>query len=298
MMRWVRDTQEATRLPETVAERDPSGESEDPFRDIESLREEEEASRRRSTITELHATGHDPIPEDREREDPEERELHSFSFDDRSLAVVPVMTGIEGEDPSSALNGTMTTDTDSEGDGAGKNGDFLEMSEVSDSVMTEDVSEGADGIASTAEIDPAYLAAAGPSPSAEPDHQNVIGTWSSSTWPRRFRATVTPSPRPALRTATGTPSSVLKDPTRSRYQTPDSRFAHQRSVSFSDGKRDGPIINAQEIDASTELMSEGQSNLTDASKNEDVFVPSARSKRIADMMQHLEEEEESSECLH
>ncbi|EIN12330.1 L domain-like protein [Punctularia strigosozonata HHB-11173 SS5] len=106
---------------------------------------------------------------------------------------------------------------------------------------------------------------------------------------------VTFTPSPAGRATSTTPVSALKDPSRSRYQTPQSRLVHHRSVSFSDGKRDGPIVDAEEIDASAELTGEELSNLSVDLGNGDVFVPSARSKRIENLMQGLEEDDTSFE---
>lgn len=52
-------------------------------------------------------------------------------------------------------------------------------------------------------------------------------------------ATATPIIKSALKSNSVTPTSALKNGTRSRFHTPSN--AHRRSVSFSDGKRDGPM---------------------------------------------------------
>jgi hypothetical protein len=53
-------------------------------------------------------------------------------------------------------------------------------------------------------------------------------------------ATATPVIKSALKSNSATPTSALRNGGRSRFQTPNTN-AHRRSVSFSDGKRDGPM---------------------------------------------------------
>ena len=94
--------------------------------------------------------------------------------------------------------------------------------------------------------------------------------------------------RSALKGASGTPVSALKDPNKYRDQTPITR-AHRLSVSFSDGKRDGPIRGLQRNAQDEEEIAR--------QTPESMFVPSARSKRIAAMMEAEESSGESSQIL-
>ncbi|KAF7365457.1 Sin component scaffold protein cdc11 [Mycena venus] len=90
-------------------------------------------------------------------------------------------------------------------------------------------------------------------------------TRTPSATPRNPGAT----PTSAMKSTSATPSSALKDPNRTRFRTP--RRTHRRSVSFSDGKRDGPIRGLSSVE------------------------PSARSKRIAEMLARSDSSELDSD---
>jgi hypothetical protein len=104
----------------------------------------------------------------------------------------------------------------------------------------------------------------------------------------------TPVIRPAMKSQSVTPMSALKSQSMSRvrYSTPMPNFTpnHPRSVSFSDGRREGQIHGVgRTLDGSmTTLDSDGESEDRSLSAlqtgDRSTFVPSARSKRIADML--------------
>ena len=108
--------------------------------------------------------------------------------------------------------------------------------------------------------------------------------------------TFTPVIRSALKSGSVTPISAMKPPHRGRLQTPAQKLTHRRSVSFSDGKREGPIVglgrNLPTPDGSVVLSDPGS-----LSEGDDVaepgtstaLVPSVRSKRIAEMLEGLED---------
>jgi hypothetical protein len=95
----------------------------------------------------------------------------------------------------------------------------------------------------------------------------------------------TPVVRGVLKSTSNTPVSALKNGTGPRnHRTPANRISHHRSVSFSDGKREGPIRGiGKNTGAATGVMGDEVQDDKGA-----VFVPSVRSKRIADMMEDLE----------
>ncbi|KAJ2966807.1 hypothetical protein NUW54_g13698 [Trametes sanguinea] len=98
----------------------------------------------------------------------------------------------------------------------------------------------------------------------------------------------------ALKSASITPVSALKDPSRNRLYTPANGSGHRRSVSFSDGKHDGPIRgigrNLPTPEGSRPGDDDEDSPLALESRAEGgsaVLVPSARSRRIANMLDNL-----------
>jgi len=97
-----------------------------------------------------------------------------------------------------------------------------------------------------------------------------------------LQTTNTPVIRSALKSHSATPTSAMKDPGRAKFQTPLHK-GHRRSVSFSDGKREGPI---QGLGEST--TTEGEDQETGNGVGTSGIVQSARSKRIAQMMDALE----------
>jgi hypothetical protein len=263
MMRWVKgvagrvgsgdgDGRDEERTENTRA----STESEDVFRDIESLRgdtdgdtelQAHEEDERMSRITET-----DREKDDEEADDEEEMGLTSFSFDGPSATgVVQVMTGVDD----------MTTDSEDEDDGAlvaQAGGNEYDLG---------------DGFDSDEELPDDML----PPPAAP--------AFSTPHSPIQLPPQ-TPVVRSALKSTSNTPVSALKNGTGPRtHRTPANRISHRRSVSFSDGKREGPIRG----------VGKNISGVLGDEVRDDkgvVFVPSVRSKRIADMMEDLESQGE------
>jgi hypothetical protein len=250
-------------------------ESEDPFRDIDSLREDDsggtdvgvgiakEAHVGAQEVEEVeeeahfkeHPTRIEEGEEEEEANDQEEVELISFTFDGPSVAGVRMV-------PLEDDTGDDTTASDSEeDDGAGTDAESAPTPLAFDS--EDDMSRD--------------------SPNQQPDEATPVA-------PRRASAVTTPMPpKSALKSASVTPISAMKDPNRDKYRTPAQRLGHRRSVSFSDGQRDGPIRgltakpHESDDDVGTSVSSFERTPTQSAS-----YPPSARSKRIADMMHDLE----------
>ncbi|KAJ6466377.1 hypothetical protein C8R45DRAFT_839425 [Mycena sanguinolenta] len=232
MMKWVKSVHNDSVIPEEP--------SEDPFGDIESLRDDTRAEERdgRGDAT----------------EDEEEMELTSFSTD-ASGRVVTVMTGID-------TNELQDTTTDSEGEN-----DAVVTGELEHTVPlrrdSETESEDED-VGNETELPNQHMANSESLTDAFAPPPIVVTAFTTPP------PSATKTPASALKTrSAATPSSALKDPNQSRYCTP--RHTHRRSVSFSDGKRDGPI--------------RGLGSAT--------VEPSARSKRIAEMLARSDSEPDS-----
>ncbi|KAF8635927.1 hypothetical protein AX15_000102 [Amanita polypyramis BW_CC] len=260
-MKWIKNTRHKA---DGGAEAGSGTEaSEDPFGDIESLRDETGQTSQEiehpqdvSQITEGDGAATMSRIEEQSEVDEEEMELTSFSTD-ASMHVVHVMTGVEtdnhedGHDPSADLE---------EGEGVQTQADANEIRLVT----LEGVSREQFG--ANVQNPPPQQTLRVPS-SADPNTPARSGQSPSDS---------TPAIRPALRSTSATPASVLKN-TSNRLQTPLQK-GHRRSVSFSDGKRDGPIRGLSASRTETPGISTvGTSQM------------SARSKRIADMMNALED---------
>lgn len=240
LMKWVR----ALRVD---GEGDPEGEgedvrdhvsvtdaeSEDPFRDIESLREDDSGGRPVGGPEEAEK-GQDAAQEDAN----DQEQVDSFTYD-ASVATAP---------PADDAVDDMT---------------------ASDSEEEED---GVDGVFESEDDSDTSQA---------PVETTVVPT-------RKVSMMVTPMPKSALKSTSATPVSAMKDPNRDK-RTPTQKLGHRRSVSFSDGKRDGPIrglsVKTHESDDDLRVSSTG-------------YTPSARSKRIAEMMQDLEHTGEPRVFVH
>jgi hypothetical protein len=253
MMRWVKVAAIGPpRTPEGggggSAEID--AESEDPFRDIESLREDSltgdgpgEQAAPSTDSSDVEEVG-----------DEEEMELTSFSFDEPSHGCMQAAS-VSGEDD--------TTDSDSDEDAT-------DISTLSASLSLEGRPEVVFDQDSSDE---------------ETHHERVVTVAIKSTsGPSREVSVPTPI-RSALKSAAASPAISFVDPVTSSHHTPASKSGRRRSVSFSDGKREGPIRGL------------GRSTHADSSDNEFVgqllvgdstFEPSARSKRIGEMLDGLE----------
>ncbi|KAJ7070034.1 hypothetical protein C8F01DRAFT_1246184 [Mycena amicta] len=233
MMKWVRNVQ---------IEREEV--SEDPFGDIESLRDDSgrgaEAERE---------------PSDVPTEDEEEVALTSFSTD-ASGGVVAVMTGVDTDE----MDGDITTDSEAANDAVVTGqGEELDHSVLpSSEFQSESESEQDEDDLDTQQQQ------------APAEEESVTGRFLP---PPIVVTTFTTPPPSATKTPaksamkSGPSSSEVNDPIRARYKTP--KRAHRRSVSFSDGKRDGPIRG---LDVQLQ--------------------PSARSKRITEMFAQADESDD------
>ncbi|KAG5639425.1 hypothetical protein H0H81_002293 [Sphagnurus paluster] len=273
MMKWVKSTAQATH--EAGEPIPPEELSEDPFGDIESLRDD---SQGRDPEYEISVTEQQPHPiemsrieEQSEIDDEEEMELTSFSTDDTSALIVDVMTGVDTFDDNAT--------TDSEDDAT------EERPMIADAIEYEsDDGFGAQSMSMTI-----------PPISIEPSLQHPGAPLADPmATPRRVNSQQvgnTPTIRSALKSHSATPTSALRNTVRGgKFQTPTQK-GHGRSVSFSDGKREGPIqglgesttTDGEEHETGTDFMypDESAAGITGV-------VQSARSKRIAQMMNGLD----------
>jgi len=270
--RWVRNP--GNPVPGT--EDEPS---EDPFMDIESLRDdaraeqevdESEDSQDDDTVRQGHYVNEMTRIEERSELDDEEVDLMSFSTD-ASSHVVGVMAGAVS---NAAEDGVETTDSEDNVELVQPEARPLEFDSEDEYFHYLDVPKVT--VAQEPNIPSSDLALpAHPSP---------------HTTPRRIRgaAQVTPVIRSVLKSNAITPASVLKDPTRSKYLTPLQQGGSRRSVSFSDGKLEGPIQGLHDSgNSTTSPFSLDGSEL--AVENHAELSPSARSKRIEEMMHALED---------
>jgi hypothetical protein len=252
MMRWVKAT--VTSAPKAPASSssgpsagsDIDAESEDPFRDIESLRDDSLLGDGAAEPA-LASTDNSYIDE---VGDGEEMELTSFSFDGPSHSHMQTPSVVSEDD---------TTDSDDDDDD-----EVTEISALS---------------ASLSLAGPPEIAYAPNSRKDEPHHgytaAAVVGTM------------LMPTPiRSALKTTVASPAVSLVDPLASNYRTPSNKPGHRRSVSFSDGKREGPIRGL-----GRGVHQDSSSDIDLTSKvpgGEPSFIPSVRSKRIGEMLDGLQ----------
>jgi protein NUD1 len=269
MMKWVKSTAmvSAGIIEDDSRERGTEETSNDPFRDIHSLNGDR--SHGRVVASEEGIANSDEQPLNTGMEDvvdEEEAELNSFSFDAAFPVVENGPTNMQMDGP----DGDITTDSE---DDIGVNELSLAMPgpDQCDNFDSEDESEPEPG-PSTLRLFPSII----------PQHAVDIGTPSHA---QRDRKAATPVIRSVLKSTSATPASVLKDASRSRHKTPPNKTDRRRhrSVSFSDGKRDGPIRG---------LGRNARKHDDYARSESDRFVPSVRSKRIAHMMNDLEDSSE------
>jgi protein NUD1 len=250
MMRWVKATvMESPRIPEGggggSAEID--AESEDPFRDIESLREDSlvgDGIEGRTSL--MDSSDVDDVV------DEEELELTSFSFDGPSHM------------PAASLSEDATTDSDNDDDD-----EVTEITALSASLSLV----GAPEITSDPE-----------SSDEEPHHEHALAVIKSALGPSREASVPTPI-RSVLKNTVASPAVIFTDPVIDSHCTPAGKSGHRRSVSFSDGKREGPIRG---LGRSTHV--DGGDNVLTGQvlDGESPFEPSVRSKRIGEMLNGLE----------
>lgn len=292
-MKWVKTESSgpATR-PSGTMRTDGSNESEDPFKDIESLRDES------PTRDGADANGRDTDDDDKsddmsldksrldvqdesEPEDAEEAELVSFSFDGASAELPAVRV---------QLPSTIDSETEEEDEEPGRDeqdtattGPTVSTNHLDDSIFSNDDSQTAQLPLPTEpaleDTPPHMLAPPGgpvstPQPSARLSHANPP----------------TPIIRSVLKSGSVTPLSAAKEVSHNVLHTPANKLSHRRSVSFSDGKRDGPIRGLGRklytpdgtVDTDTGSLSDGG-----LSEQGAALIPSARSKRIAEMLEGL-----------
>ena len=307
MMRWVKATALATTGFDTdvSAESEPeeddrANESEDPFRDIESLREDDDATRpsgAREGLDVLDDDDDDSMSLEKSRieevlediEDVEEAELTSFSTDGASQDLIQDVHVANGMDHLES----SFTDSDAPGDQDEETGSVIPTVTMDLSLQPRPLGGVALGDDSTiepafADTPPRFLTAA----------RTTISAQASSETPQHPRiaagTTPTPAPRSAMKSTSATPVSALKNASRDKLQTPANKSGHRRSVSFSDGKHEGPIVGIGRNIPTPEVSASGdeESPLASGSRISDrsnaVLVPSARSKRIANMLGDLE----------
>lgn len=281
MMKWVKNTARATREDDDTGNYNPTDElSEDPFGDIESLRDDSRGQDAEVTHESIEgpeqALGEmSRIDEQSEIDDEEEMELTSFSTDGRSR-VVNVMTGVD-TDGMEDIDGDQTTDSEDE--------DEVDRRAVETSIHEIDFD--------SYDVSHHEPESRSPSSSPLPEEPLLVPAITPSSGTHHQLPSVqtpaTPVVRSVLKSYSATPTSVLKG--RNKYQTPLPK-GHRRSVSFSDGKRDGPIRGL-----SMNTTTDGETDFAESATGEPSaastsvvgnFVPSARSKRIADMMGALE----------
>lgn len=275
LMKWVRAAS-ARMVSDAVDTTGTDGESEDPFKDIESLKEDDSRdAHERVGIGEsevLDAGGEQDqtelsrIEDDREDvelNDQEEVDLISFSFDGPSVATIHVVPSDESEEGDDEV---QTSDSESDDD---------------DGVANE---EDAGAVCEPEDKSPPEPQ--DPSPVLPISMSCLIGVTPVTPHCKSSSLLNTSMPRSALKSTSVTPASAMKDPNRERYRTPIHRLGHRRSVSFSDGKRDGPIrgLNPKGHESDDDVMSLD----TSISEQDPAQGPSARSKRIAEMMLNLE----------
>jgi hypothetical protein len=289
-MKWVKKSVPVADAEKSFSHR--SDASEDPFCDIESLRDESRTEEPEELISpEAHDNmGARPLLEmtrieEQSEVDEEEVELSNFSTD-ISAHVVQVMTGVETDayddetTDSESTNDDIHTatqavihdiDYDSEFDDVPSR-DILSVADVGSSnvgLLTRNERLSSQCLAVAAAATTTVVAATTP----------IRGSSCAMTI------------KSALKSNSTTPTSALKIGNRSRFQTPNNK-GHRRSVSFSDGKRDGPMRgevswNPSSFACNTDfvrLVVLGDIDIIEASA-----APSVRTKRIADMMAALDE---------
>ncbi|KAF8158238.1 hypothetical protein B0H34DRAFT_674692 [Crassisporium funariophilum] len=262
MMKWVKSTAQAA-MQHDKSVNQSAEVSDDPFGDIESLRDdsrtedeleqEQEQTTRQLVEPHVGTTEMSIIQEQSEVDDEEEMELTSFSTD-ASAHVVNIMTGVD----------TDGYDDDDETTDSQEDDDLhtATQGEINDIDFDSDFED------SPPQNNHSITATAGPSspgrlaPPAVP-----VATFSTPSRAQSGSTGGTPVIKSALKSGGATPTSALRNA--HRYSTPLHRKSHRRSVSFSDGKRDGPIRATATPGGTT--------------------VQSVRSKRINDMMNALED---------
>ncbi|KAJ3848408.1 hypothetical protein EV368DRAFT_49354 [Lentinula lateritia] len=260
MMKWVKSSaplDEDHSLLEEI--------SEDPFGDIESLKDDSGSTFEDSTAAleehvDLNHSELSFVEELSEIDDAEEMELTSFETDHPNSRLVHAMSDFitnDGAETSDSENDTVAHEP------------FNPIEYDSEYEEDEQANEQSRAQGHEEEDDhESGLIIAAPQPSMIPAISRSPGT--------PYRPVSSPS---SMRSAMKTPASVLKDVSVARYRTPQRKSKHRRSVSFSDGKRDGPIRGLNKSAEFDDVL--GGSRIG--------FVPSVRSRRIVNMLVALED---------
>jgi len=231
MMKWIKSTAKSTMEFEKSVNNSVEL-SEDPFGDIESLRDDSKTGDEieRSAMPSEEDIMHgglgemSMIEEQSEVDDGEEMELTSFSTD-ASAHVVNIMTGVDTD----GYDDDLTTDSEDADDlhtvTQAEINDIDFDSEYEDLPLQNDA--------------PALESSDLGSHPLHPPSPPPAKSFSTPSRGNSDSLCGTPVIKSALKSNSLTPTSALK--ISQRYQTPLQRNSHRRSVSFSDGKRDGPI---------------------------------------------------------
>ncbi|KAF8827938.1 hypothetical protein HHX47_DHR4000561 [Lentinula edodes] len=258
MMKWVKSSaplDEDHSLLEEI--------SEDPFGDIESLKDDSGPTVEDSTAAleehvDLNHSELSLVEELSEIDDTEEMELTSFETDHPNSRLVHAMSDFITND------GAETSDSENDTVAHEPFNPIEYDSECEEDEQTNEQSRAQDDKEEDDDANGLIIAA----PSMIPAISRSPGT--------PDRPISSPS---SMRSAMKTPASVLKDVSVARYRTPQRKSKHRRSVSFSDGKRDGPIRGLNKNAEFDDVP--GGSRIG--------FVPSVRSRRIANMLVALED---------
>ncbi len=278
LLKWVKAS------PDLNVEHVPEmNDSEDPFKDFDSIHEDDVEKAAGKPLdedggedmdllsTELEKSRIVDVPTDSEMEDEEEMELTSFTFDHRATR-----SEQDAEAGNLPLEDEKITET---------TGQFSTVDLQSDhSIVDCDVRQ-----------DPIISRTDEPALQDTPPHMLAPRVGNVLTTPRATARTwqgpaPTPIIRSAMKSSSITPVSALKKPEQSQIHTPANKTRHRRSVSFSDGKRDGPIVGigksipTPETTACTEDESSSEVSGLDP---DNALQPSARTKRISDMLDGL-----------
>lgn len=287
LKRWIKERNNSVQTPARPpvqlfpGRTDGSNESEDPFRDIESLHEE---SSHRSIPPDIAEKAVQEVQErnddqnsgtedmnivsdsDSEFDDEEDAQLSTFTFDNPAAGVVQVMTGEtdseEEADNHEAVAAPAQVDSDS---------DTVSHASESNANLSKNIEDDLAKFANLSLVG-APLPPESPSPVRRSRQQKKHS-------PRK--PAVFGTPHPSAKRVAQVPRSVLK----STSVTPVNRATHPRSVSFSDGRLDGKIAN---LEVSQEEIEEIAAVTA---------APSLRTKRIDMMLEDMEDLENSSECF-
>lgn len=215
LMKWVKGI-----AAEAEQSNSRGNENSDPFGDFESLRDDSRTEQPEYLSSpdshhDLNVETYPGMTMISEAEDEEEMELSNFSTDG-SAPVMQVLTEAELQKYEEETTDSESTNDDIQTATQAVINDIDFDSELEDSACQNNL---------------APIVA---------DAPNIGERLIIMTANRGPGATATPVFRSALKSNSATPTSALKKGNRSRLLTPNSN-THRRSVSFSDGKRDGPM---------------------------------------------------------